>query len=70
MYDQQQISALTQEWANEERWKGVLRPYTAEDVARLRGSIQIEHTLVDTRELARLASRLLGDSEPAPVRIP
>ena len=27
------------------RWSGVERPYTAEDVLRLRGSIHIEHTL-------------------------
>ena len=36
---------LTQEWANNPRWKGVNRPYTAEDVIRLRGSVQVEHTL-------------------------
>ncbi len=33
------------EWANNPRWKGVERPYTAEAVLRLRGSIHIEHTL-------------------------
>jgi len=27
------------------RWEGIERPYTAEDVARLRGSVVIEHTL-------------------------
>jgi isocitrate lyase len=27
------------------RWKGVKRSYTAEDVIRLRGSVQVEHTL-------------------------
>ena len=27
------------------RWSGVERPYCAEDVVRLRGSVQIEHTL-------------------------
>ena len=27
------------------RWEGITRPYSAEDVVRLRGSIQIEHTL-------------------------
>jgi isocitrate lyase len=27
------------------RWEGIERPYTADDVARLRGSIRIEHTL-------------------------
>ncbi len=36
---------LTSEWAKNPRWKGVERPYTAEDVLRLRGSIAIEHTL-------------------------
>jgi isocitrate lyase len=36
---------LNYEWANRPRWKGVKRPYTAEDVLRLRGSIHIEHTL-------------------------
>jgi isocitrate lyase len=36
---------LNYEWANNPRWKGVERPYTAEDVLRLRGSVQIEHTL-------------------------
>ncbi len=45
MYDQNQVSALTQAWANDPRWKGIQRHYTAEDVLRLRGSIQIEHTL-------------------------
>src|SRR5215207_10191050 len=28
-----------------ERWDGLTRPYTADDVARLRGSVRIEHTL-------------------------
>src|SRR5919199_2732740 len=27
------------------RWEGIERPYTAEDVARLRGSVRIEYTL-------------------------
>src|SRR3989454_2836011 len=29
----------------DQRWKGILRPYSMEDVLRLRGSVQIEHTL-------------------------
>jgi isocitrate lyase len=29
----------------DERWKGITRPYTADDVARLRGSYVVEHTL-------------------------
>ncbi len=36
---------LNYEWDNNPRWKGVTRPYGAEDVLRLRGSIHIEHTL-------------------------
>src|SRR5690348_12350009 len=36
---------LAKNWKEDERWKGITRPYTAEDVARLRGSVQIEHTL-------------------------
>src|ERR1700693_2648615 len=36
---------LKYDWQNNPRWKGVERPYTAEDVLRLRGSVQIEHTL-------------------------
>ena len=37
--------SLQESWELDERWKGVTRPYTAEDVIRLRGSIDIEHTL-------------------------
>src|SRR2546425_11811502 len=32
-------------WNTDQRWKGILRPYSMEDVLRLRGSVQIEHTL-------------------------
>src|SRR5687768_15482778 len=28
-----------------DRWDGIDRPYTDEDVARLRGSVRVEHTL-------------------------
>ena len=36
---------LQKEWNENPRWKGIKRGYTAEDVVRLRGSVQIEHTL-------------------------
>lgn len=36
---------LQLEWDTDPRWNGVERRYTAEDVVRLRGSIQEEHTL-------------------------
>src|ERR1700730_2566720 len=36
---------LELDWSTNPRWAGLTRPYSAEDVARLRGSIPIEHTL-------------------------
>jgi len=36
---------LQKDWNENPRWKGIKRGYTADDVVRLRGSIQIEHTL-------------------------
>src|SRR6195952_1880457 len=41
----QQIAALEKDWAENPRWKGVKRTYSAADVVRLRGSLQIDHTL-------------------------
>jgi isocitrate lyase len=32
-------------WAGNPRWTGIERTYTAADVVRLRGSVQVEHTL-------------------------
>ena len=40
-----EIAQLKKEWAENPRWKNTTRPYSAEDVVRLRGSVQIEHTL-------------------------
>jgi len=40
-----QIAALEKDWAENPRWKNVKRGYSAADVVRLRGSLQIEHTL-------------------------
>ena len=36
---------LEAEWKSNPRWAGIKRPYSAEDVDRLRGSVHIEHTL-------------------------
>lgn len=41
----QQIQELAKDWAENPRWKGVKRNYSADDVVRLRGSLQVEHTL-------------------------
>ena len=40
-----QAKVLKDTWDSDSRWKDVLRPYEAEDVVKLRGSVQIEHTL-------------------------
>jgi len=40
-----QVTALKRLWDTDSRWRGIRRDYTAEDVVRLRGSVQIEETL-------------------------
>src|SRR5438309_8324619 len=39
--------ALEREWENDSRWSEITRDYSAEDVLRLRGSIDIEYTLAE-----------------------
>ena len=41
----EQAAALRRQWASDPRWRAIDRTYTAEDVLRLRGSVQEEHTL-------------------------
>ncbi len=41
----QEIAAIKQDWAQNPRWNGIKRGYSAEDVVRLRGSLKIEYTL-------------------------
>jgi isocitrate lyase len=36
---------LKLDWTNNPRWTGITRPYSAEDVVRLRGTVAIEHSL-------------------------
>jgi isocitrate lyase len=38
---------IERDWENNPRWDGITRDYTADDVLRLRGSIDIEHTLAE-----------------------
>ncbi len=47
--------AMESRWNTDPRWDGITRPYSASDVLRLRGSVQIEHTL------ARLGAERLWD---------
>ena len=62
MTREEQIKKLETEWAESPRWKGVSRNYTAEDVVKLRGSVQIEYTLA--RMGAEKMWRLVNQEEP------
>src|ERR671914_614738 len=44
MLNGNQVAEIEKEW-NSPRWEGLTRPYSAEDVARLRGTVKIEYTL-------------------------
>jgi isocitrate lyase len=45
MNKEEQIRKLESEWRDSPRWSGVKRDYSAADVVRLRGTVNIEHTL-------------------------
>ena len=40
-----QADELRNDWTSNPRWQAITRPYSVEHVVRLRGSLQIEHTL-------------------------
>ncbi len=54
MLNGNQVAEIEREW-DSPRWQEITRPYSAEDVARLRGTVKIEHTL------ARLGSERLWE---------
>jgi isocitrate lyase len=39
------VADLERQWASDPRWRGIERPYSATDVVRLRGSVEVEHSL-------------------------
>ena len=45
MYRTQTVNELERSWRNDLRWKGIVRPYTAHEVDRLRGTIQLDHSI-------------------------
>jgi isocitrate lyase len=55
---------LQTEWATDPRWRGVERPYSAQDVIRLRGAVREEHTLA--RRGAQRLWRLLAGQDYVP----
>jgi isocitrate lyase len=74
-----QAAALAKDWETNPRWKGVKRNYSAEDVVRLRGSVQEEHTLarrgaeklwdlVNTKDYINALGALTGNQAVQQVR--
>jgi isocitrate lyase len=55
---------LQNAWANDPRWDGVTRTYSAKDVVRLRGSVHVEHSL------ARLGAERLWELLHAETYVP
>ncbi|GAB3306504.1 isocitrate lyase family protein [Hymenobacter tenuis] len=61
MNKQERIAALQQDWSTNSRWRGIKRPYSAEEVVKLRGSVQIEYSLA--RQGAERLWKLLHTEE-------
>ncbi len=61
MFKPYNVDKLKDDWELNRRWQGIIRPYSAEDVVRLRGSVQIEYTLA--RMGAERLWRLLHQEE-------
>ncbi|MDO2947949.1 isocitrate lyase [Aeromonas simiae] len=59
---EQQIQAIEKEWAENPRWKGIKRGYSAEDVVNLRGSLQPVYTLAQ-RGADKLWDLIHGDAK-------
>jgi len=59
---QEAVRELEAQWSSDERWSGIERTYTAEDVVRLRGSVVEEHTLA--RLGAERLWQLIGSEQP------
>ena len=74
-----QAALLRQEWADDSRWSGIERSYSAEDVLRLRGTVQEEFTLarrgaerlwnaLQTKKFTRALGALTGNQAVQMVR--
>ncbi|QIL75671.1 isocitrate lyase [Hymenobacter sp. HDW8] len=57
----ERIAAINHDWTTNPRWKGITRPYTAEEVVKLQNSIKIEYSLA--RQGAERLWRLLHSEE-------
>jgi len=61
MTKQERAEALRKDWASNPRWSGVTRPYTAEEVVNISGSVQIEYSLA-RNGATKLWNRLQSDA--------
>ena len=61
MTREEQVAALEKEWAENPRWANINRGYSAEDVVRLRGSVQPEYTIA-RRGAEKLWNLVHGDA--------
>ncbi|MFP3940938.1 MAG: isocitrate lyase [Thermoanaerobaculia bacterium] len=59
---EEQVRELEERWERDERWRGVRRDYSAEQVVALRGSVLCDHT--DARRGAERLWALLHGDEP------
>ena len=57
----ERAAALKKEWESSARWKGVKRPYTAEEVINISGSVQVEYSIA-RNGAEKLWKRLHSDS--------
>jgi isocitrate/methylisocitrate lyase len=56
-----EVDCLEREWASDPRWRGIVRPYSPEEVLKLRGTLHVEHSLARAGA-ARLWQLLNGES--------
>lgn len=61
MTKQERAARLRQDWETNPRWKNVHRPYTAEEVINIAGSVQIEYSLA-RNGATKLWNRLQTDN--------
>ena len=57
----ERAAALKKDWETNPRWKGVERPYSAEEVINIAGSVEIEYTLAKNGA-TKLWNRLQSDA--------
>ncbi len=57
-----EANEIRAQWVSQTRWEDIVRPYTAEDVVRLRGSYVIKHSIAEW--MAEKFWKLLHEEEP------